>query len=271
MAQIFRQYTYDDSFLKVFVDSKLANEYQIALIFARDYDGAGQPTNGIFQISWDQTKVTPSSILQFRERLPRNVSLKVFVSIGDRDVNYRFRPLDAQSWISNATDSLTAIIREQLYALTLNQIEFGLDIFYEHIDDSVQPSGFAQCMGQLIVNLKAAKVITAASISPSASLNEDYYSLLNQRFLNCIDWVDYQFQNEINSVDSPVLLEERFGAVSKVYPRRKLLAGYSAENDDWTNLSPIVFFVFGSKLFSSKKVAGFSILYHDFVNKNTPP
>lgn len=198
MAQIFRQYTYDDSFLKVFVDSKLATEYHLTLIFARDYDGLGQPTNGIFQAHWDLTKISPSSILQFRENLPRNVNLKVFISIGDRDVNFRFRPLDVQSWISNATDSLTGIIKDLLYAQTLvNQIEFGLDIFYEHIDDSVEPNLFAQCMGQLIVNLKAAKVITVASISPSASLNEDYYSLLNQRFGNCVNWIVYQFHNEV--------------------------------------------------------------------------
>ncbi|XP_028775848.1 ruBisCO-associated protein-like [Neltuma alba] len=271
MPQIFRQYTYDDSFLKVFVDSNLASEYQIALIFARDYDELNSPTNGIFNIFWDKTKVTPSSILQFRERLPVNVKLKVFISIGDRDVNFRLRPLDTQSWISNATNSLTSIIRDELYALTLHQIEFGLDVFYEHIDDSVEPNGFAQCMGQLIKNLKAAKVITAASISPSASLSEDYYSLLNRRFCNYIDLVDYQFQNEITSVDSLVLLEERFSAVSKVYPQRKLLAGYSAENEDWTNLSPIVFFLFGYNLFKKKEVAGFSILYHDFVNPIPSP
>lgn len=68
-----------------------------------------------------------------------------------------------------------------------------------------------------------------------------------------------------------MLLEERFGVVSKIYPRRKLIAGYSAENDDWTNLSPIVFFVFGSKLFQSRKIAGFSIIYHDFVNQISSP
>lgn len=272
MSQIFRQYTYDDSFLKVFVDSRLANEYQIALIFARDYDESDGPTNGIFRIYWDQTKITPSSILQFRESLPHNVTLKVFISIGDRDVKYRFRPLDAQSWISNATESLTSIIRDNLYALTLNQIEFGLDVFYEHIDDNVEPNGFAQCIGQLIRNLKAAKVITAASISPSSSLNDDYYSLLNRKFPSLVDLVDYQFQNEITSVDSPVLLEERFSAVSRFYPKRKLLAGYSAENEDWTNLSPIVFFVFGSRLFNKREsVAGFSIIYHDFVNRISSP
>ncbi|KAF7805528.1 ruBisCO-associated protein-like [Senna tora] len=259
---IFRQYTFDDSFLQVYVPTKLLKEYQIALIFATDYDDNGNPTNGIFHIYWDQTKVTPSSIQRFKKSNP-DVPLKVFITIGDRHPNHPFHPIDNHSWISNATKSLTAIIQNADYDLSVN----GIDVFYQHID--AHPDDFALCIGQLITNLKAAQVISVASISPSASVNKDYYFSLYGMFDKFIEWVDYQFQNEESFVASPDDLKVRFNAlVSEFYPIRKLIAGYSAENEDWAKLSPIIFFLAGSDLFNNrnkkKKVSGFSILYHNY-------
>lgn len=260
VGSIFRQYTYDDSFLQVYVSSKFLKEYQIALLFARDYDDNDDLTNGIFHIYWDQSKVTPSSISQFKNSHP-DVALKLFLVIGDNNINhYPFHPLDPKTWVSNATSSLSSIIKDTCPDLGVT----GIDVYYRHIDTS--PDVFVGCMGQLLKNLKEEKVVTVASISPSASVNNDYYVLLYRRFEKVIEWVDYQFQNEDTFVGTPEDLEDRYEALvtSSFYPRKKLIAGYSAENQDWAQLSPIVFFLGGSDLFKKKKVAGFSIVYHDF-------
>lgn len=138
---IFRQYTFDDSFLRVYVTSKLLKEYQLALTFARDYDEDGEPTNGVFHVYWDHSKVTPSAISQFRKDHP-DVALKVFIVIGDGDAHYPFHPLDTDTWVSNATESLTAIIRDSSCDLNVA----GIDVFYQNID--AEPDDFVQCVGQ---------------------------------------------------------------------------------------------------------------------------
>ncbi|XP_027343785.1 ruBisCO-associated protein-like [Abrus precatorius] len=264
MVSIFRQYTFDDSFEQVFVSSKFLKEYQIALTFATDYDENHDPTNGVFLPTWDQTKVTPESIIRFKEEHP-DVKVKVFVSIGNRSTQFPFKPQDNNSWIANATKSLTKIIKSEDYNLQVD----GIDVLYEQIDAS--PSDFVECVGNLIKNLKESGVVREASISPSFSLNKDFYSCLYRGFSFFIDWVDYQFQNEVTSVFEPNNLVERYSELVKNdYPRRKLFVGYSAENEDWATLSPIVFFLGGMDILKKKRGVGVSIHYHNYYAEAPP-
>ncbi|XP_061352467.1 ruBisCO-associated protein-like [Gastrolobium bilobum] len=261
MSSIFRQYTFDDSFEQVFVSSKFLKEYQISLTFARDYDENGVTTNGVFRPTWDMTKVTPSAITQFKKENP-DVNVKVYISIGNRGTQFPFSPKANESWISNATHSLTTIIKNNDYDLQVD----GIDILYESIEAS--PNDFAECVGKLIKNLKEAEVIREASISPSFALNKEYYFCLYSTYFILIDWVDYQFQNEVTPVFAPNTLVERYKElVFEFYPRRKLFAGYSAENEDWATLSPIVFFLGGMDILKKRRGPGISIHYHNYYTE----
>ncbi|CAJ1956054.1 unnamed protein product [Sphenostylis stenocarpa] len=257
MLSIFRQYTFDDSFEQVFVSSKFLKEYQIALTFATDYDDEDHPTNGLFRPTWDLSKVTPEAIAKFKEK-NSDVDVKVFISIGNRGTHQPFKPLDNKTWIANATESLTSLVHGDELGLHVD----GIDVLYEHIDAS--PGDFIECVGQLIRNLKQNGVVTEASISPTFPLNRDFYSRLYSAVSFFIDFVDYQFQKEVDFVANPSELFEKYSVLTKVYPRRKLLAGYSAENEDWATLSPIVFFLGGMDILKKRRAPGISIHYHNF-------
>ncbi|KAK7324972.1 hypothetical protein VNO77_28968 [Canavalia gladiata] len=257
---IFRQYTFDDSFEQVFVSRKFLKEFQIALTFATDYDENGVHTNGVFRPTWDLTKVSPESIAEFKNKKAQTgVNVKVFISIGNRGTEFPFKPEENKSWIENATESLTKIIKNNEYDL---QVE-GIDVLYENIEAS--PSDFVECVGEVIKKLRESGVVRVASISPSHALNEQYYSCLYKRCPLLIDWVDYQFQNEETAVLTPDTLVNRYTELVKdFYPKNKLFAGYSAENEDWSTLSPIVFFLGGMDILKKKRGPGVSIHYHNY-------
>ncbi|KAE9587932.1 hypothetical protein Lal_00002805 [Lupinus albus] len=262
MNTIFRQYTHDDSFEQVYVSTKFLKEYQIALTFAIDYDENGLPTNGVFRPTWDLTKVTPLAITQFKKNHP-DVNVKVFISIGDNETQYPFSPKENKSWIDNATKSLTSIIKDKDYDLQVD----GIDVFYQHIQ--ANPTDFVECIGQVIKNLKEGGVIKVSSISPSFIVNKEYYFSLYKSYSSFIDWVDYQFQNEVTSVFDPNTLFDLYNKLAtEFYPKKKLFAGYSAENQDWTTLSPIVFFLGGMDIIKRKKGPGISIHYHNYYDQN---
>jgi len=263
-VSIFRQYTFDDSFEQVFISSKFLKEYQIALTFATDYDQNNIPTNGNFRVNWDTTKVTPEAITNFKKQHPE-VNIKVYISIGNRGTTFPFSPQNNKSWILNATKSLTNIIKNNKdYNLQVD----GIDVLYENIEAS--PVDFVECIGQLIKNLRGNGVIKEASISPSFALNSEFYFLLYRTCSNQIDWVDYQFQNEVVPVFAPNKLVELYDElVLEFYPRKKLFAGYSAENEDWATLSPIVFFLGGMNILKKRKGPGISIHYHNYYQQNS--
>lgn len=263
MLSIFRQYTFDDSFSQVFVSAKFLKEYQIALTFASDYDDEGAPTNGVFRPTWDLSKVTPESIARFKDKNP-NVDIKVFISIGNRGTQHPFKPLNNKTWIDNATESLTHLIKNEDYNLHVD----GIDVLYEHIDAS--PGDFIECVGQLIRNLKEKGVVSEASISPSFALNEEYYPLLYSAVSFFVDWVDYQFQSEDQPVLEPTTLVKRYNELTKVYPKTKLFAGYSAENEDWATVSPFVFFLGAMDLLKKRSAPGVSIHYHNYYASEAP-
>ncbi|KAL5152221.1 RuBisCO-associated protein [Glycine soja] len=260
MMSIFRQYTLDDSFSQVLVSPKFLKEYQIALTFASDYDDDGVPTNGVFRPTWDLTKVTPESITRFKDKNP-DVDIKVFISIGNRGTQHPFKPLNNQTWIQNATMSLTSLINNL-------HVVHGIDVLYDHIDAS--PADFTECVGQLIRNLKENGVVSQASISPSSYPNQEYYPLLYSSVPFFVDWVDYQFQSEDQPVLEPTTLVKRYNELTKVYPKTKLFAGYSAENEDWATVSPFVFFLGAMDLLKKRSAPGVSIHYHNYYASEAP-
>ncbi|QCE09276.1 ruBisCO-associated protein-like [Vigna unguiculata] len=257
MLSIFRQYTFDNSFEQVYFSNTVLKEYQIALTFATDYDELDQPTNGIFRPVWNLAQVTPEAIKRFKEKAgSMDVEVKVFISIGNRGNRHPFKSLDREAWIVNATDSLTRLIQE------VNLQVDGIDVLYETIDAS--PDDFIYCVRGLIKNLKDNGVITVASISPTFSLNTDFYSTLYTSVPSLFDYVDYQFQTELDRVPDPTALAQRYDELTQIYPIRKLLAGYSAENADWATVSPIVFFLGAMDILQQKNAPGASIYYHNF-------
>ncbi|MED6182534.1 hypothetical protein PIB30_029288 [Stylosanthes scabra] len=258
---IFRQYTFDDSFLQVFVSSKFLKEYQIALTYITDYDDHGVPTNGVFRPTWDLSKVTPEAISQFKKDHP-DVNVKVFICLGNKGTIFPFSPLDNNSWITNATQSITNIIHNDHSDLQID----GIDVLYDHV--TATPDVFVNCITQVIQNLKEDGVISVASISPSSGLNKDFYFPLYKTCPILIDWVDYQFQNEESPVFDPQTLLVKYNKlVGEFYPRRKLFSGYSAENEDWGTLSPIVFFLGGMDILKKRRGVGISIHYHNYYNQ----
>ncbi|KAI4332686.1 hypothetical protein L6164_017574 [Bauhinia variegata] len=253
----FRQYTRDDSFTKFAHVQKIIpilTEYQIALAFARDYDENGKPTNGMFKPYWDTKKVTADKIIQFKNENP-NLQVNVFISIGDRDAKYPFKPTDKDSWVSNATNSIEGIINDYFQPLE-GIVGIGIDVYYEHVGDE---DDFARYVGQLIKNLKEKHLISLASIAPSSELKNVYLKLY-QQYDDSIDFVDYQFYNEKEPIpDTGKFLEVYEKIAGKFPPKNKILAGYSSVRKDWANLAPIVFFIAGTIIVVTGQAHGASI------------
>ncbi|TKY63750.1 RuBisCO-associated protein [Spatholobus suberectus] len=243
ISKVIREYTSDDSFTKFDIPrsaSASVKEFQVALTFARDYDGKNS-TKGKFIPYWDTVKVTPEVIAHFKTKYP---SAKVLVSIGNDKGQFPFQIDEPHlaAWVSNATESLTGIIKD--YKLD------GIDVYYEDIVAS-SPAIFVYCIGELIKNLKEHKVITEASISPNAATHDNYYKPL---------YLDYQ-----DYIDTVVFQLFTAGSVEKVlniadqYPPNKLLLGYSGIPEDWAIVSPPVFFVVLFVLLIWGKINGASL------------
>ncbi|QCE09279.1 ruBisCO-associated protein-like [Vigna unguiculata] len=260
MLYIFRQYTFDNSFEHVDFSNKFLKEYQIALTFATDSDEFGQPTNGIFRPGWDLAKVTPEAIKRFREKAgSMGVEVKVFICIGNRgnrgnpfiNRDNPFKILDRDAWIVNATDSLTRLIQE------VNLQVDGIDVQYETIDASADD--FIHCVRGLIKNLQDNGVITVASISPTFSLNKEFYPPLYTSVPFLFDYVDCQFPKQLHPIEDPTALLQRYDELTQIYPIRKLLAGFSPENAE-----PFVFFLRVMDILHKKNAPGASIYYNHF-------
>lgn len=247
-STLFRIYTHDDLFARLYIPTpgigpiRPLNEIQVSLAFARDYDENDHHTNGLFTPYWDERTVTPQLISEFKKNYTkRHVKAKVFASIGDRDPRYPFqiKDGDTDAWVSNAAESLTAIVKK--YHLD------GIDVYYEHI--TAKEDEFVYAIGELIAKLKKERAITVASIAPSAALNDNFYVPLYKKFGKSIDTVVYQCHKEVEPVLEPRTLVERFQTeATEKYSRDKLLAGYSAIYKDWDTLLPIVYFLGGLEI-----------------------
>lgn len=101
-------------------------EFHFILAFAIDYSSltSPSPTNGIFNIFWDDSNLSPSQVHSIKRN---HGNVKVALSLGGDSVGSShayFNPSSIDSWVKNAVTSLTKIIKQ--YDLD------GIDIDYEH-------------------------------------------------------------------------------------------------------------------------------------------
>ncbi|XP_027337299.1 ruBisCO-associated protein-like [Abrus precatorius] len=250
---VFRQYANDDSFSDPKTIPTCANEFQLVLAYARDYDGINS-TKGKFIPYWDTEKVTPAKIKQFKHSAGRT-TVKVLVSIGNNGEQFPFDcGTDTRAWITNATESLKRIIAD--YNLD------GIDVRYDKIVPSITADDFVTCIGQLIDNLKGDKVITRASIAPNFANSDKFYVPLFRKYNSIINVVDYQcYPGFTPDPKTPVKdLEEKVGNIAKQYTTvDSFLVGYSAKQSDWATISPPLFFVAYYALQNQGTVNGSSI------------
>ncbi|KAH7661395.1 Chitinase protein [Dioscorea alata] len=159
-------------------------DFHFILSFAIDYTDttSPSPTDGKFNIFWDNTTLLPSQICSIKQANP---NVKVALSLGGDTVNgvpANFSPCSIDTWVNNAVISLTSIIQE--YNLD------GIDVDYEHFN--TDEATFAASIGQLITTLKNNGVISFASIAPFEAVNS-YYSVLWRDYASVIDYVNFQF------------------------------------------------------------------------------
>ncbi|XP_028792035.1 chitinase 2-like [Neltuma alba] len=114
----------------------------IALAFARDYDSRGNPTPGEFHPYFNITDITPDDILKFKQTKEH---AKFFLSIGGRSEKYPFN-LPTGEWVPRAVDSLKEIIRSYHFD--------GVDVYYQHIDASLDPNQFVEAWQKTIKRLQ---------------------------------------------------------------------------------------------------------------------
>ncbi|KAM0951814.1 putative chitinase [Dioscorea sansibarensis] len=202
-------------------------DFHFILAFAIDYTDttSPSPTNGKFNIFWDNTTLSPSQISSIKQTNP---NVKVALSIaGDtvHGVPANFTPSSIDSWVNNAVVSLTSIIQE--YNLD------GIDIDYEHF--STDTATFAASVGRLITTLKNNGVISFASIAPFEEVNS-YYSTLWRDYASVIDYVNFQFYAYDASTNVPQFLSY-YDKQSCMYNGGKILASIST-GADASGLSP---------------------------------
>lgn len=161
-------------------------EIHFILAFGIDYttSSSPSPTNGKFNVFWDSDNLSPSKVSSIKND---HSNVKVALSLGGDSVGNGyayFNPSSVDSWVANAVSSLTDIIQE--YNLD------GIDIDYEHF--SADPDTFAECIGQLIQNLKRNGVISFASIAPfDDDQVQSHYLALWKSYGHLIDYVNFQF------------------------------------------------------------------------------
>lgn len=161
--------------------------FDFILAFVIDYTTATEPpspTNGQFNIFWQNSVLTPSAVAAIKQANP---NVRVAISIGGATVNNRpvfFNITSVDSWVSNAVASLTGIIQQ--YNLD------GIDIDYEQFQ--VDPATFAECVGRLVTTLKGNGVIKFASIAPYDNSDvQRHYQALWAAYGSAIDYINFQF------------------------------------------------------------------------------
>lgn len=192
-------------------------EQFLILAFAIDADANAVTQNGKFSPYW-VSSITPQSVAAVKASHP---NLKVLMSLagyslyvastGETHVVDWYDPKDPQSWLENALESVGSLV--ETYHLD------GIDIDYETFPES---KTFAKLVGTLIKRLKEEKKISIATIAPYESVLP-YYKKLYKRYKRQIDYVNYQFY--ANNFSTAGEYAEAYNRMSKVFPRRKLLAG----------------------------------------------
>ncbi|XP_061360430.1 chitinase 2-like [Gastrolobium bilobum] len=227
------------------INSKIG-EFHFILGFAmEDYDNNGRGT-GIFKRRWNYGYFSPEKIKKLKNDHENEV-IKVVISIGGRasgDTKYPFNPAEKEVWIEKAQESLKEIIKDYK-----GQID-GIDINYENIESD----DFSHCIGKVINGLKNKDgVINVVSIAPSYPVQAHYKKLYMANGKD-INWVDYQFYDQI--VSTKVEFIKLYSDLSNVYDKEKLLAGFSTDPNDAGKISREVFLEGCNDLISSASLPG---------------
>ncbi|XP_019179312.1 PREDICTED: chitinase 2-like [Ipomoea nil] len=164
-------------------------EFHFILAFAIDYTTGGKPspTDGKFNVFWETNHLSPRDISAIKLH---HGNVKVAISLGGDTVTKHqkayFAPTSTASWLKNAVSSLTAVIEE--YNAD------GIDIDYEHFKST--PEEFAECIGELVTQLKKSGAISFASIAPFEDDGGEVagnYRALWRKYGGVIDYVNFQF------------------------------------------------------------------------------
>ncbi|KAF8720532.1 hypothetical protein HU200_023785 [Digitaria exilis] len=150
--------------------------FDFILAFVIDYTTTTtppSPTNGQFEIYWQNTVLTASAVASIKQSNP---NVRVAVSLGGATVNDNpvfFNITSVDSWVANANLD-------------------GIDIDYEQFQ--VDPATFAECIGRLVTTLKSNGVIKFASIAPYDNADvQRHYQALWASYGSVIDYVNFQF------------------------------------------------------------------------------
>ncbi|KAF3787280.1 Chitinase 2 [Nymphaea thermarum] len=207
-------------------------DFHFILSFAIDYtptpssNGQHLPTNGRFTAFWDTANLSPSAVLSAKSLHP---NARFALSLGGDTVGSQpayFSPVNADSWVANAVDSLSSII--SLYHLD------GLDVDYEHFQ--AEPAVFADCIGRLVAELKRRRVISFASIAPFDDPTvQSHYLELWSRHGAAFDYVNFQFYAYAKGTTVDQFLAH-FHEQSRKYAGGKVVVSFST--DDSGGLKP---------------------------------
>ncbi|XP_008776503.3 chitinase 2-like [Phoenix dactylifera] len=187
-SRLFREYIGAESNCLSFLDVPIhpSVDFHFILSFAVDYTTSKHPTptNGDFNIFWDDDNLTPSHVTSIKQS---HGNVKVAFSLGGDSLGpgyVYFHPFSIDSWVANAVTSLSRIIKR--YNLD------GIDIDYEHF--MADPDTFAECIGRLLTTLKNNRVISFASIAPFEDDEvQRHYLALWRKYGSVIDYVNFQF------------------------------------------------------------------------------
>lgn len=200
-------------------------DFHVILGFAHEHYNQNGKGTGKFYADWDLDICGIKSVKEIKEKYPK---VKVLISIGGRDAENSFDPIDQEIWILNAVDSLRRIIEE-------NNAD-GIDICYDCI--KTEENVFSFCVGEVIGRLKDDEVIEVVSIAPF-HVTHKYYKLLYQTRPNYINWVDYQFY--MQPIRTEIEFLSLFWSLAWEYDPKKLLVGASTDPCDGGNVPRDVF------------------------------
>ncbi|KAH7415910.1 hypothetical protein KP509_14G065600 [Ceratopteris richardii] len=182
-------------------------DFHFILGFAIDYNWTGPPTNGVFDIYWPKSVLTPEAVQAIKSQYS---NVKVMVSLGGDTINglpVRFSASSVDSWVANAVSSLTSMISR-------SHLD-GIDIDYEH---------FGSASTQTF--LKSAGVISIASIAPFDPVETQYRALWNQ-YNDIIDLVNFQFYSYSSATSATQFTSFYNTAAAKYGGGAKVLASFS--------------------------------------------
>lgn len=180
---------------------------------------------GNFNPTWNVNHLSPENIKTFKDNNPE---VRVIISIGGVGDEFPFNPLDRNTWVIYAVNSIRQIILRYNQTHKDQNLIDGIDIHYDIVKSD--EDDFSIYVGEVIRQLKNDKPlsINVVSIAPT-KLAESYYEKLYLDNKKIIDLVDYQFYNQKFSSQDEVV--ELYKKLAVTYSPSKVLAGYNNPPD----------------------------------------